>query len=70
MVKIEDANKLASHVRQLGEEAGVSLKAYKVALEHMASAERAVGPKGDLLGGIYGAVRFESGLDYENGASP
>ena len=69
MVQLGDALQLTSHVRQLGLQTGTSLKAYQVALDHLAVAERKAGAQGDIAG-IYGAVRLESGLDYENETSP
>ena len=67
MVHLEDALALASHVIELAKESGTSLKAYHVTNEHLTVAEQHVGGKGDIIG-IYGAVRLESGLQYENDA--
>ena len=69
MVRLGNALQLTSVVRDLGIQSGTCLKAYQVALDHIAVAEKTVGPKGDLAG-IYGAVRLESGLKYENCVSP
>ena len=44
-----------------------SLKSYKVAVDHLAVAEAHAGPRCDIMG-IYGAVRVESGLPFEQEA--
>ena len=41
-----------------------SLKSYKVAVDHLAVAEAHAGPRCDIMG-IYGAVRVESDLPFE-----
>jgi len=58
---------VASHVLELARASKTSLKSYDVALEHLATAESHAGPESDI-GGIYGAVRLESGLPFENKA--
>ena len=65
MVEISDARGLASHVLDLAEGCGTNLASYKAAVGHLAAAETYTGPSGDIAG-IYGAVRLESGLSYEN----
>ena len=59
------ARKDTSHALQLAKEYGVEMKAVKVAAEHLQAAEKHVGPQKEAAG-IYGAVRQESGLKYEN----
>ena len=49
----------------LAEEAGVRIKAVELIDQHLADVEKAKGDKGDIAG-IYGAVRLEAGLPYEN----
>ena len=65
MVEVSKAIDLASHVLNLAKTCGVSLKAYEVGLEHMKAAQSHAGPSTDILG-IYGAVRLESDLPFEN----
>ncbi|KAH8588163.1 6-phosphogluconate dehydrogenase-like protein [Bisporella sp. PMI_857] len=67
MVEVSKARSLTSHVLDLAKSAGASVKAYEVAVEHLKVVETHVGSKADILG-IYGAVRLESGLPYENGS--
>jgi hypothetical protein len=43
----------------------VELGAFKVAKKHMETVEKHAGAQGDVAG-IYGAVRVESGLNFEN----
>lgn len=59
------ARNVASHVLELARATGTSLKAYEVAERHMQVVQKTEGSKGDISG-IYGAVRLESGLKYEN----
>lgn len=59
------ARHLAAQVLSLASDSGTKLKAYEVAEKHMEMVELHVGRKGDISG-IYGAVRQESGLPYEN----
>ena len=65
MVEVHKARHLTSQVLDLAKENNVSLKSYKVAVEHLADVENSAGPKEDICG-IYGAVRVESGLDFYN----
>ena len=58
------AQTVASHVLDMARESGTSLPAYEVAQKHMDVIERHAGEFGDI-DGIYGAVRLESGLRYE-----
>lgn len=59
------ARGLISEVLSLAAECGTSLKAYEVAAQHMAMVEAHAGLTGDISG-IYGAIRQESGLRFEN----
>lgn len=69
MVEISKARHLTSQVLDLARVSGATLKSYQVAIEHLAVAESNAGPTGDITG-IYGAVRMESQLPYENQGSP
>jgi hypothetical protein len=62
------ARALASHVLGLAEASKASLKSYEVAVEHLHSAQVHAGPESDITG-IYGAVRLESGLPFQNGGA-
>ena len=59
------ARHLAGQVLDMADKAGARIKSYEVASKHMEMVEEHLGPKGDISG-IYGAVRQESGLPYEN----
>ena len=59
------ARGLISEVLSLATECGTSLRAYEVASQHMAMVEAYAGSTGDISG-IYGAIRQESGLRFEN----
>ena len=65
MVDIKKARHLTAQVLDLAKANNVSLKSYKVAVDHLADVENNVGPKEDICG-IYGAVRVESGMDFYN----
>ena len=60
------AQHVAAEILDMAKETGTSLKAYATAVEHMKTVKSHAGPSGDISG-IYGAVRMESGLEYENG---
>ncbi|KAI0387613.1 6-phosphogluconate dehydrogenase 2 [Hypomontagnella monticulosa] len=63
-----NALKDAGHVKSLGDSAGVELKLLGVANDYLKTvADHAGGDKGDIAG-IYGAVRKNSGLKFENDA--
>lgn len=53
---------------EMANETGTSLKAFATAVDHLKIAKSHADPTGDLAG-IYGAVRMESGLEYENGGT-
>ncbi|KAF2159324.1 hypothetical protein M409DRAFT_71102 [Zasmidium cellare ATCC 36951] len=59
------ARKDAGHAQSLAKASGSSLKAVEVADEHLRQVVEHAGDKGDIAG-IYGAVRKESGLKFEN----
>lgn len=68
MVEVSKARVLTAKVLALAKASNVSLKSYEVAVEHLAVAEAHAGREGDITG-IYGAIRVESGLPFENGGS-
>lgn len=49
----------------LAKNAGVRMRDVEVADAHLEAVQKRMGSKGDIAG-IYGAVRQESGLDFEN----
>ncbi|KAL9606438.1 MAG: hypothetical protein Q9179_000404 [Wetmoreana sp. 5 TL-2023] len=65
VVSIDMARHLASEVLALAEASGTQLNAYEASYKHMEMVRSYTGTKGDISG-IYGAVRQESGLAYEN----
>lgn len=65
MVEVSKARSLTSHVLNLAHSSGASVKAYEVAVKHLETVEAHAGAKADISG-IYGAVRLESGLPFEN----
>jgi len=64
---VDLARKDAGHAMELAKSSGVSMKAVEVADSHLKLVKEKKGEKGDLAG-IYGAVRVEGGLEYENSA--
>lgn len=62
---VDLARKDLRHVRSLGKTYGVPIRAVEVADGHLAMVQEHMGSRGDLSG-IYGAVRQESGLKFEN----
>lgn len=65
LVRINECHRLGSEILDLGNRSGTSLKAYEQGVEHMKVVQQYAGAAGDISG-IYGAVRLESGLDFEN----
>lgn len=61
---VDLARKDAGHALSLAEAAGVRMRDVEVADEHLAAVQKHMGSKGDIAG-IYGAVRQESGLEFE-----
>jgi len=62
---VDLARKDAKHALDLAASVGAKMKAVEVADGHLAVVKEHMGPKGDIAG-IYGAVRKESGLKFEN----
>ncbi|GKU07561.1 6-phosphogluconate dehydrogenase 2 [Fusarium langsethiae] len=67
LFSVELARKDARHALSLAKSAGVQLRNVEAADAHLAIAFDHIGSSADMAG-IYGAVRKESGLDYENNA--
>jgi 3-hydroxyisobutyrate dehydrogenase-like beta-hydroxyacid dehydrogenase len=65
MVNIGMAQTVADHVLELAKSTGTNLACYEVAKRRMDLIEEHAGKKGDI-DGLYGAVRLESGMKYEN----
>lgn len=59
------ARKDAKHALDLAEASGTKLKDLEVADSHLAAVQKHMGSRGDIAG-IYGAVRQEAGLNFEN----
>ena len=68
MVEVQKARHLTSQVLDLARASGTSVRSYEIAIDHLATVESQMGPKGDITG-IYGAVRLESQLPYKNRSS-
>jgi 3-hydroxyisobutyrate dehydrogenase-like beta-hydroxyacid dehydrogenase len=62
---VDLARKDARHAMSLAKTSGTEMKAAKVADDHLKILKEHAGEKGDLAG-IYGAVRLEAGLKFEN----
>ena len=62
---VDLARKDAKHALSIAEASGARMRGVEVADAHLADVQKHMGSSGDLAG-IYGAVRKESGLDYEN----
>ncbi|MCJ1387368.1 hypothetical protein MMC18_000211 [Xylographa bjoerkii] len=62
---VDLARKDAKHALSLANACGVKMRDLEVADAHLADVQKVQGSKGDIAG-IYGAVRQESGLKYEN----
>lgn len=62
---VDLARKDVAHALALAKESGMHLKALEVADAHLVQVKEHVGARGDLPA-IYGAVRKEGGLKYEN----
>lgn len=65
IVEMVKALKLSTEVNRLAESFDMEIKGYQVGVQHMAVAQDHAGPKCDITS-IYGAVRLESGLPFEN----
>lgn len=64
---VDLARKDAGHAMNLAKSVGVKMHNVETGDNHLKVVKETKGEKGDLAG-IYGAVRKEAGLDYENGA--
>lgn len=62
---VDLARKDARHAMALAKESGTRLKDVEVADEHLKMVKEKMGEKGDIAS-IYGAVREEAGLKFEN----
>ncbi|KAK4696868.1 hypothetical protein P7C71_g1113, partial [Lecanoromycetidae sp. Uapishka_2] len=62
---VDLARKDAKHALNLAAAAGTKMKDVEVADAHLAAVQKHMGSKGDIAG-IYGAVRQEAGLQFEN----
>ncbi|KAI9678313.1 MAG: hypothetical protein M1817_006259 [Caeruleum heppii] len=65
LFNVDLARKDAGHALSIAKESGTRMRAVEVADGHLADVQRQMGSKGDIAG-IYGAVRRESGLNFEN----
>ena len=59
------ARKDARHALNLAEASDTKMKDVEVADSHLAAVQKHMGSRGDIAG-IYGAVRQEAGLKFEN----
>lgn len=59
------ARKDAEHAMRIAQDSGMSMRALSVIDHHLLQIKERAGAKGDIAG-IYGAVRQESQLPYEN----
>ena len=66
LVSLDLIQHLADVTMDMAKESRTSLKTYETAVEHMKTVKSHAGPQGDIAG-LYGVVRMESGLQYENG---
>ncbi|KAI9841959.1 MAG: hypothetical protein M1837_000279 [Sclerophora amabilis] len=65
LFQIDLARKDTKHALGIAKASGARMKALEVADQHLADVKKVAGPKGDMAG-IYGVVRQESGLRYDN----
>ena len=65
MVEVHKARTLTSQILELAKAHGTVLKSYEIAINHLKVLEAHSGSESDITG-IYGAVRLESGLPFEN----
>lgn len=65
LFQVDLARKDIGHVLGIAGKCGTKMKAVDVANQHLQDVKDHAGTKGDVAG-IYGAVRMESGLKYEN----
>jgi 3-hydroxyisobutyrate dehydrogenase-like beta-hydroxyacid dehydrogenase len=62
---VDLARKDAKHAKDLAKASGAQMKSVEVADMHLAAVKEHMGERGDIAG-IYGAVRQEAGLKFEN----
>jgi 3-hydroxyisobutyrate dehydrogenase-like beta-hydroxyacid dehydrogenase len=62
---VDLARKDAKHAKDLAKASGAQMKSVEVADMHLAAVKEHMGTRGDIAG-IYGAVRQEAGLKFEN----
>lgn len=62
---VDLARKDARHAKSLAAEAGVGMQIVEIGDRHLESVQKHSGTSGDIAG-IYGAVREEAGLSFEN----
>ena len=62
---VDLARKDARHALDLAKSSGTRMRDLEVADGHLANVQEHMGSKGDVAG-MYGAVRQESGLKFEN----
>jgi 3-hydroxyisobutyrate dehydrogenase-like beta-hydroxyacid dehydrogenase len=62
---VDLARKDARHAKDLAKACGAQMKSVEVADMHLAAVKEHMGERGDIAG-IYGAVRQEAGLKFEN----
>jgi 3-hydroxyisobutyrate dehydrogenase-like beta-hydroxyacid dehydrogenase len=62
---VDLARKDAKHAKNLAKASGAQMKSVEVADMHLAAVKEHMGERGDIAG-IYGAVRQEAGLKFEN----
>ena len=65
MASIGLAREVAAHVLEAAGEAGACLPAYEAAVKHLQVVSQKAGADCDISA-IYGAVRLESGLSFDN----
>ncbi|KAI4151942.1 MAG: hypothetical protein LQ340_003198 [Diploschistes diacapsis] len=61
----ENARKDAKHALALADKAGAKMRAVELVDQHLEVVQKQKGEKGDIAG-VYGAIRMEAGLPYEN----
>lgn len=65
LFNVDLARKDAKHALNLAEASGTRMMDVEVADGHLAAVQKHMGSRGDIAG-IYGAVRQEAGLKFEN----
>ena len=65
MFAVDLARKDVKHALDLARASGAKMKDLEVADGHLADVQKHKGSKGDIAG-MYGAVRQEAGLKYDN----